>query len=251
MTSKALVSLLCLPCGGASAAIYARWRLHLPRWIRLVPIELPGRGARAAEPFSCNIDELIEQLCLEQTRVLETPYALFGHSMGGLLAYRMARHLQQQGRALPMMVFASASPAPSSGGWKFSAHQSEEALLRDLHRYGGTPDDVLESPEMLRMALAALAADYVLCNSFEYQGPAQLAVPFRIFGGRDDEVRQEQLAAWRRETTGSFSLHWFDGGHFYLRPHEQAVVRLIAQQLADTLKTRKENSEGVSPALPA
>ncbi len=104
--------------------------------------ELPGRGARAAESFSCNIDELVEQLCLEHARVLETPYALFGHSMGGLLAYGMARHLQQQGRALPLMLFASASPAPSSGSWKFSGRDSDEALLRDLHRYGGTPEDV-------------------------------------------------------------------------------------------------------------
>ncbi|HEY5759113.1 MAG TPA: alpha/beta fold hydrolase [Steroidobacter sp.] len=251
MTPKPLVSLLCLPCGGASAAIYARWRLHLPRWIRLVPVELPGRGARADESFSCNIDELVAQLCLEQTRLLETPYALFGHSMGGLLAYGMARHLQQQGRALPSMLFASASPAPSSDGWKFSSSRSDEALLRDLHRYGGTPDDVLESPEMLRMAMDVLAADYVLCNSFDYRGPAHLPVPLRIFAGRDDDVRQEQLAAWRRETTGSFSLHWFDGGHFYLRPHEKQVVRLIEQQLTDALKTRKENSEAPSPALPA
>lgn len=251
MTSKALVSLLCFPCGGASAAIYARWRLHLPRWIRLVPIELPGRGARAAEPFSCNISELVEQLCLEHARVLETPYALFGHSMGGLLAYRMARYLQQHGRSLPLMLFASASPAPSSGSWNFSSRDSDEALLCDLHRYGGVPDDVLESPEMLRLALDALAADYVLCNSFEYQGPAHLPVPLRVLAGRDDEVRQEQLAAWRRETTSSFAIHWFDGGHFYLRPHEKPVVRLIEQQLADTLKTRKENSEAALPALPA
>ncbi len=250
MTSKAQVSLLCLPCGGASAAMYARWRLHLPRWIQLFPIELPGRGARVAEPFSDNISELVEQLCLEHARVLETPYALFGHSMGGLLAYCMARHLQQHGRALPLMMFASASPAPSSS-WSFSARDGDEALLQDLHRYGGVPDDVLESPEMLRLALDALAADYVLCSSFAYQGAAHLPVPLRVFAGRDDVVRQEQLAAWRRETTASFSIHWFDGGHFYLRPNEKPVVRLIEQQLADTLKTLKENSEPALPALPA
>jgi surfactin synthase thioesterase subunit len=171
--------------------------------------------------------------------------------MGGLLAYAMTRYIRQQDRPLPLMLFASASPAPSSGGWTFSACRDDEALLRDLHRYGGTPDDVLESPEMLRMALDALAADYVLCNSFQYRGPAHLPVPFRIFAGRDDEVRQEQLAAWRRETAGSFSLHWFDGGHFYLRPHERAVVRLIEQQLAETIRARKENSEAALPALPA
>ena len=251
MTSKTMVSLLCLPCGGASAAIYARWRLHLPRWIRLVPVELPGRGARAAEPFSCNISDLVEQLCLEHTSVLETPYALFGHSMGGLLAVCMASYLQRHGRSLPLILFASASPAPSCGSWNFSSRDSDTALLSDLRRYGGAPDDVLERPEMLRLAMDALAADYRLCSSFEYRGPAQLPVPLRIFAGRDDEVRQEQLAAWRRETTASFSIHWFDGGHFYLRPQEIPAVRLIEQQLADALGTRKENAQGALPALPA
>lgn len=251
MTSRALVSLLCLPCGGASATIYARWRLLLPRWVRLVPVELPGRGARAAEPFSCNIHELVEQLCLEHEHVLQTPYALFGHSMGGLIAYLMARHLQQQRKRLPSMMFASASPAPSTRAWRFAPRDSDEALLHDLHRYGGTPDDVLESPEMLRFALDALAADYVLCNSFEYQVAAQLPVPLRVFAGRDDEIRQEQLAAWRKETTASFALHWFSGGHFYLRPQEKTVVRLIEQQLAELLRTSQENADLPSPAFPA
>lgn len=251
MTSRTLVSLLCLPCGGASATMYARWRLLLPRWVRLVPVELPGRGARAAELFSCNMDELVEQLCLEHARVLETPYALFGHSMGGLIAYGMARHLQAQRQRLPVMLFASASPAPSSERWRFAPRDNDEALLRDLHHYGGIPDDVLESPELLRFAMDALAADYVLCNSFEYGGAAHLPVPLRVLAGRDDEVRQEHLAAWRRETTASFSIHWFDGGHFYLRPQEKPLVRVIAQQLAETIRTSQENSQAALPALPA
>jgi surfactin synthase thioesterase subunit len=244
------IALLCLPCGGASAAMYARWRLRLPRWIDLVPVELPGRGARAAESFSSDFDELVEQLCLEHARLLERPYALFGHSMGGLLAHGMAARLHQWHKRLPLMLFASASPSPSSDTWRFSGRDTDEALLRDLHHYGGTPDDVLECPEMLRLALDALAADYVICNSFRYRGAAHLPVPLRVLAGRDDEVRPEQLATWRNETSASFALHWFNGGHFYLRPQERDVARLIEKELSTARRAMKEITVAPLPALP-
>jgi surfactin synthase thioesterase subunit len=244
------ISLLCLPCGGASAAMYARWRLRLPRWIHLVPIELPGRGARAAESFSTDFDELVEQLCLEHARLLDRPYAVFGHSMGGLLAYGMVARLQQWQQRLPLMLFASASPSPSSDSWRFPGRDTDDALLRDLRRYGGAPDDVLECPDMLRLALDALAADYVICNSFRYRGAAHLSVPLRILAGRDDEIRPEQLATWRNETSASFTLHWFNGGHFYLRPREPEVTRLIEQELGSALRALKEITEAPSPAFP-
>lgn len=245
------VSLLCLPCGGASATMYERWRSRLPRWIHLLPVELPGRGARAAEPFSRDFDDLVDQLCLEHARVLERPYALFGHSMGGLLAYGMAARLQQWHKRLPLMLFASASPSPSSDSWRFPGRDNDEVLIRDLRHYGGAPDEVFECPEMLRLAVDALAADFVICNSFRYRGAAQLRVPLRILAGRDDEIRQEHLATWRNESSASFALYWFDGGHFYLRPRECDVVRVIEQELNSALKALKEITEAPSTALPA
>lgn len=182
--------------------------------------------------------------------MLEKPYALFGHSMGGLLAYGMASRLQQWHKRPPVMLFASASPSPSSDTWRFPGRDNDEALLRDLRHYGGAPDDVLECPEMLRHALDALAADYVICNSFQYRGPAGLRVPLRIFAGRDDEIRPEQLATWRNETTATFALQWFNGGHFYVRPQERAVIRLIEKELSATPKALKEITQASSPALP-
>lgn len=247
----ASISLLCLPCGGASATMYARWRLRLPRWIHLLPIELPGRGARAAEPFGSNFDELVEQLCSEHAHVLERPYALFGHSMGGLLAYGMTVRLHQWRKRLPVVLFASASSAPSSPDWGHVRATSDAALESAMRRYGGTPEDVFETPEMLRLAMDALAADYRVCNSFDYRGPAYLPVPLHVLGGQQDEIPAARLEAWRRETTNHYALHWFSGGHFYLRPQERAVVRLIEKELSAELRTLKEIPEVSSPALPA
>ncbi|HEY0684805.1 MAG TPA: alpha/beta fold hydrolase [Steroidobacter sp.] len=250
MNLDSKVALLCLPCGGASATMYERWRLRAPSWIRVVPVELPGRGARAFEPFSRDFDALVEQLCLEHARVLESPYALFGHSMGGLLAYGMAALLHRCHRPPPSMMFVSASPSPASDRWRFTGRDNDDALIRDLRHYGGVPEEVFECPEMLRPALDTLAADYVVINSFHYRAPARLPVPLRVLAGRDDEIRLDQLVTWRNETLASFALHWFSGGHFYLRPHEAAVLRLIEHELGNSRRALKENTEAPSPALP-
>jgi surfactin synthase thioesterase subunit len=232
--------------------MYLRWRMLLPRWIRLIPIELPGRGLRSDEPFSTSFDALVEQLCLEQERMLQSPYALFGHSMGALLVYGIAARLQQQRKRLPMIMYASACPAPVHfEGRGYDARLSEQRLIADLRRYGGTPAEVFDTPEMLQLALAALAADYGICDSFRYREAARLPVPLRVLGGRDDEVLPEHLDAWRQETTASFALHWFNGGHFYIQPHEVAVIRHIEQCLSSIRKTLKEFTEAAPPALSA
>ena len=250
MNPGSSIALLCLPCGGASAAMYERWRLRTPRWLQVVPIELPGRGARTTEPFSTDFDALVEQLCVEHARVLEEPYALFGHSMGGLLAYGMAERLHRRRRTLPVMLFTSASPGPSTDCWRFTGRDNDDALIRDLRHFGGAPEEVFACPEMLRAALDALAADYVVCNSFQHRGPARLPVPLRVLAGRDDEIELQQLAVWREETVASFALHWFNGGHFYLRAQESALLRLIENELGSSLRAPKENTEAPSPALP-
>ena len=84
---QAPLSLLCLPCAGASATMYLRWRRLLPRWIEVVPVELPGRGQRLGEDFVEDFDSLVARLCAEQDAALRGNFALFGHSMGALLAW--------------------------------------------------------------------------------------------------------------------------------------------------------------------
>ncbi|ARN20323.1 thioesterase II family protein [Piscinibacter gummiphilus] len=234
------VALLCVPCAGASAMMYARWRPRMPSWLQVVPVELPGRGARLAEAFVEDFDTLADQLCHEQAAAMTGRFALFGHSMGALLCHGIAQRLQAQGRPQPLAVVVSGSPAPSRRDPMNFARKGDDAgLVADLRRQGGTPEAVFQSPELMRMTLDALGADYRVCESFRPFGAAGLKVPLHVFAGRGDDIAPDRIEAWRAEAPALATFDWFDGGHFFIRQQEAGVLaaltgRLSGQRTAST-----------------
>lgn len=170
------LKLLCLPCAGASATMYLRWRRLLPRWIEIVPVELPGRGSRLGEHFVEDFGTLADRLCDEQAAVMRgssggpQAFALFGHSMGALLAHGMAQRLRERGERLPRALIVSGSAAPSRRDTSRlqQALGDDQALAADLRRQGGTPDEVFDNAELLRLTLDVLGADYRVCDSYRH-----------------------------------------------------------------------------------
>lgn len=233
------ITLLCLPCAGASATMYLRWRRHLPPWLRLVPAELPGRGGRLAEPFTVDFDRLVAQVCDEHADVLDGPFALFGHSMGALLAHGVARRRHALGGRPPVALLVSASPAPACRDpGRYAGLQDDAALVADLRRQGGTPDEVFVSPDLMRITLDVLRADYRVCASHRHRAAPPLPVPLHVFAGRHDDIAADRIDPWRDETARGFSIDWFDGGHFYLRAHEDRLLAALVQRLADAAALR-------------
>ncbi len=226
------VNLLCLPCAGASATMYLRWRRLLPAWVHLVPVELPGRGARLGETFAEDFEPLAARLCDEQAASMTGAFVLFGHSMGGLLAWGMAQRLRERDLSLPAALCVSGCPAPTQRDpMRFAELDSDTRLTADLRRLGGTPEDVFASPEMLRLTLDTLRADYRICASTPEAPRAPLPVPIHAFGGRQDDIVASRIAAWQRETCSVFSLAWLDGGHFFIRQSEPQLLAALVREL--------------------
>lgn len=212
--------------------MYLRWQRLLPAWIRITPLELPGRGSRIGENFVVDYDSLLTKLSSEIVPHTEKNWALFGHSMGALVAHGLLRYLHSHHLNLPKVLFASGSPAPARRDPdRYVGLTTDEALIADLRKQGGTPEDVFNHPELLRMTLDTLAADYQVCASFNYQSNAPLPIPIHALGGQRDDIESWRLEAWRMETAASFSLQWFDGGHFFIREQEPQVLQAITKTL--------------------
>ncbi|XPG55180.1 alpha/beta fold hydrolase [Variovorax sp. 375MFSha3.1] len=229
------LSLLCLPCAGASAAMYLRWRRFLSPRVRVVPVELPGRGARMGEAFVEDFDALVARVCAEQAEAMRGDFAVFGHSMGGLLAHGIARRLQASRRRLPRALLVSGCAAPSRRDpSRFDGAEDDASLISELRKQGGTPEEAFASDELMRITLDTLRADRRVCRSHvgDTAGAPPLPLPVHAFAGREDDIEASAMAAWSKEAAGVFTLDWFDGGHFFLRQHETEFLAALARRLS-------------------
>ena len=228
------LTLLCLPYSGASAMVYSRWRRQLPSWLHLQPVELPGRGARYDEPLQTDMRALALQLAREHKPFLHGPYALFGHSLGALLACEMAHAFRALGAAEPVALFASGTAAPtmrSDYDRGFAEPQSDEQLIDQLRTFQGTSEEVLANQELMSLTLPILRADFMLCGRFRPMQRPLLKCPVHVLGGKEDKATTEQLIGWSQETQGSFSVDMMTGGHFFIHEHEAKVLRIIKNHL--------------------
>jgi len=228
-----MLRLFCLPYSGASAMVYARWKRQLPGWIEVCPVELPGRGRRFAENLQTDLRALASQLADEIAARLDQPYAIFGHSLGGLLAFELAHALRERGLPMPQALFASAASAPArrDSHRELAQEQSDAQLIERMRRLGGTPEAVFADQEMLRLTLPVMRADFLLCGRYDYRRRAPLACPIHVFGGKADRLSVGSLSAWQDETSAGFSLEMLDGGHFFLNTGEARLLELLLGRL--------------------
>ena len=109
----------------------------------------------------------------------------------------------------------------------------EEALIETLRVFNGTPPAVLAQRDLMALLLPTLRADFEIAELYAYRPGVRLAVPLSVLAGRSDgEVDEAQLHAWSLETTGDCEFHWFDGDHFFVHSSRDAVLAVVAAQLA-------------------
>jgi len=183
-----------------------------------------------------SFDPLVRQLTEELAPKLPSNYAFFGHSFGALLAYGCAHGLKERGLPSPVALLAACCSAPSARDReRYARLTSDEALIGELRKLNGTPPALFEHPELLRLTIDVLGADFAACASFHYEKRAPLEADIHVFGGRDDAIEEASLAAWRLESAGSTTLEMFDGGHFFIREREAEFLARIHGALADVI----------------
>lgn len=233
---SASVRLYCLPYAGGSSAIFHRWGAELPAWIEVCAVELPGRGRRIAERAFLRVSEAAEALSRTLSEHIDRPFAVFGHSMGGLIAFEALRMMQRQG-IRPQVFFASATPAPQVPRLDPPTYRlPENELLQELRRLNGTPPEVLEDPELLTIMLPVVRADLELCQTYRHRAGEPLQCPLVALGGlEDEEVGEEEIEAWRNQAGGSFRKVLLAGDHFFINSAPEAVLETLQRHLKPNL----------------
>ena len=163
----------------------------------------------------------------------EKPFALFGHSMGALIAFELARELRKEHGIQPVHLFISAKFSPRQGSEDPAVGQlSDAALIEVLERYESTPRDLLNDAELMRLMLPVIRADMALCNSYVYEPGPPLECPITVFGGLEDHVSSRAcLESWQGYTKGPFTLRMLPGGHFFINNWAVPVFEVIRQGL--------------------
>ena len=205
----------------------------LPSDVEVCPIELPGRATRAREQPFTHVPLLAVAIAQAMRPLLDRPYAIFGYSLGALLAFEVARLLRREQRPLPVHLFVAArhaphvpSPHPTRYMW------TDDELIEELHTLGGTPKEVLENRDLLEFLLPYLRADFTLDDTYEHKQEAPLPCPLTAFGGLvDSGVPQASLEAWRTHTRGACRVYLYPGGHFFMHQTMPQIAEVISAAL--------------------
>lgn len=227
------VRLYCFAHAGGNALGFIPWRAKLAPSIELYAVQLPGRGLRAAEPACGDYHALVAMLAAEIAGHADLPCAFFGHSMGALLAFDVARACSAAGTPGPRHLLVSGCAPPRVHLPIPGLHRlGDDALIEALDRYNGTPPQVLKLRELVVRSLPAVRADFALMEHYRYRPGAALDIPITVlFGTEDRLVQPQQLPAWGEETTAPCSVHGFDGDHFFINARRAAVLELVEAAL--------------------
>jgi pyochelin biosynthetic protein PchC len=233
--SSAPCRLVCFPHAGGAASYFAPLARAMSSSIDVLALQYPGRQERLSERCVDSIEGLTDAIVPELQGWLDRPFALFGHSMGAIVAFEVARVLERQHGLVPMGVFVSGRRAPSTRRDEHVHWGGDPRLLQEVVRLGGTPQQLLDDEDVRQMMLPALRGDYKAIETYVWHPGPPLSCPIWAFVGEADPLTTErEAAAWAVHTTGGFELRTFPGAHFYLAEHWGELSNLLSDRLIVT-----------------
>jgi medium-chain acyl-[acyl-carrier-protein] hydrolase len=231
--SRARIRLFCFPYAGGGSLTYRNWAEKLPPSVEVCPVDLPGRGRRLREQAFTNLDDLVRAAAVALQPRLYEPFAFFGHSMGAIISFELARLIKQEYGLKPLHVFVSSRRAPQCPSDEPSTYDLPQVeFIEDLRRLNGTPKEVLEHPELLQVLLPILRSDFEVCQTYRYLPGPPLECPITAFGGAlDADVTRTHMEGWREMTSAGFKLFMSPGDHFHINSFQPQLLHTLSTEL--------------------
>jgi surfactin synthase thioesterase subunit/acyl carrier protein len=233
--SKPLFRLFCFSHAGSGASAFNTWSEKFPAEIEVCSIQLPARENRIKEAPFTRLQPLIQTLAPLIEPYLDLPFAFFGHSMGGLISFELARELRRRNWQIPAYLFVGGCCAPHIPDLELPIHTLPEPKFIDvISSYNGVPESILKNLKLMQMFIPTLRADLEVLETYFHTKEELLESPIYAFGGfKDSKVSPVQIAAWEQETKAKFSLKMFDDDHFFVRGKEDEIITTIKAAIAE------------------
>lgn len=234
----ATVRLFCLPYAGGSSAIFYRWSEYVSPAVEVCSVQLPGREGRLTMPPYTSMWPLVQAVGNTILPFLDRPYVLFGHSLGALIAFELARSLHDLGVPWPLSLLVSAADAPHVPRAADRLHAlPDDELIRQLSVLQGTRQEILQHPEVMQLLLPTIRADLQVFETYIYRAGPPLPCPITVFGGLDDKrVERPGLENWRHHTARVCSLTMLPGDHFFIHSVRRALAERVGYHVEAALE---------------
>jgi surfactin synthase thioesterase subunit len=238
------MKLFCFPYAGGSSVVFNNWKSYLSYDIELRAIELSGRGKRIMEAHYIDLNDAITDvfsLIINEINGGDS-YAFFGHSMGAKIVYELTQKIIEKRLPGPNHIFLSGRGAPNILRLDEKAYHKlpDEEFKKEILKLGGTPKEFFEHPELVDVFLPLLKNDFRLAHE---EAPIKVINPFScditVFIGKDEDLTPEQVDGWKYNTSGICTIHYFNGGHFFINEKTEEVVSTINSTLKQISKTTK------------
>ena len=229
------VRLFVFPYAGGAPTAFNKWPCEFPDNVETWFAHYPGRGSRYNEPPIKELDRLAEKIDLAIQPLLDKPFFFFGHSLGGLVAFEVARRLYRSDLPQPRSFFVSACGAPHVPDPHPPIHGLPvDEFVKSLEQLHGIPSEVIKHSELMQLLMPALRADFQAIENYKYTPDEDLLpCPIVAFGGSDDpRVSRERLEGWASHTNAGFKLRYFSGDHFFINGARKSVITSIIYEMA-------------------
>ncbi|WP_200931399.1 thioesterase II family protein [Frankia sp. R43] len=234
--SAGAVPVICLPHAGAGASFFWPWQHRCPD-LDLVPVQLPGREERIDEEPPTDLRATVDTVVADLVRgVLGrcTQVALFGHSLGAVLAYEVARRIEARAGGRVTRLFVSGSPAPDAMRERHATGLSDDDFLARVEEFAGFRHEAFDIPELREMLLPTIRADVELHESYVPLPGPRLRAPITCLRGHDDAlVAAADTAGWWEASESGCETVELPGGHMYLADDPSALLRIMGERLAE------------------
>lgn len=226
------INLFCFPFAGGGKQSYRRISEIAPDFITMIPIELPGRGTRISEALLYSLDEMVEDIFNQIRLKIKSPYAIYGHSMGGLLSYLVSKFIIEKCMPKPDYLFITGCSAPSSKRDLNKHLLPKNEFIRELGKLGGSSDEILFNEDLMNFFEPIIRADFKAVETYRYRYTSPFDIPLTIITGEDEDIQPGDILAWQNETTAICKIKKLPGKHFFIFQNETALINQISKDIS-------------------